>query len=499
MSARPDPTGPVIASPGAGRVEGAKVDGVSRFLGVPYGEPPTGELRFAPPTAKAPWVGVFDGRDYGPRPPQPEMSTAIGGPPPRGPIDEDCLRLNIYTPDLEGRRPVMVWFHGGGLAFGSANDYDGANLARQNDVVVVTVGFRLGLLGFADLSACGPGFEGSASNGFRDQVLALQWVRANIASFGGDPHCVTLFGQSGGAVSILALLGAPSAEGLFHRAIVLSGGPPQPEPPEVVSILEGTLDADPADPSDLARRLRGLSVERILEIQQGIGYTAGGAVDGVVVTRFPADAIRAAGARGVPVIAGSTRDEGTLLTDLMLSQRIRPALLRVIAEGLAEGTFEGGDPTAYLAGVDDAHGGDAVALHTQVWTDHFRRTAIRVAEAASEAGPGGWLYRFDLAPTGALGPDLGATHAADLGFVFDTVQPDDGTGLYDGERPDVRAIAAMWSHTLASFARHGHPNSARPDWPPYLPGRACLIIDETPHIALDIDAPLQRLWGDRSP
>jgi carboxylesterase type B len=149
------------------------------------------------------------------------------------------------------------------------------------------------------------------------------------------------------------------------------------------------------------------------------------------------------------------------------------------------------------AGNIASFGGDAVALHTQVWTDHFRRTAIRVAEAASEAGPGGWLYRFDLEPTGALAHDLGATHAADIGFVFDTVQPDDGTGLYDGGRPDVRAIAAMWSHTLASFARDGHPNSARPDWPPYLPGRGCLVIDQTPHVDVDIDAPFPRLWGDR--
>ena len=497
MSSRPDREGRVIATPGPGRVQGVNIGGVSRFLGVPYGEPPTGDLRFAPPAARSPWTGVFDGSDYGPRPPQPVLTTAIGGPPERGPIDEDCLRVNIYTPGLEGARPVMVWFHGGGLAFGSANEYDGSNLARENDVVVVTVGFRLGLLGFADLSSCGPGFEGSASNGFRDQILALEWVRANIASFGGDATCVTLFGQSGGAVSILALLGAPSAEGLFHRAIVLSGGPPQPEPPEVVSILGGTLDADPSDPSDLPRRLRALPLGRILEIQQGIGFTAGGSIDGVVVTRFPADAIRANGARGVPIVAGSTRDEGTLLTNLMLTQGMRPALLRVIAEGLAEGTFEGHDPTDYLTRLDDAVEGDAVALHTQVWTDHFRRTAIRVAEAASEAGPGGWLYRFDLEPTGALARELGVTHAADIGFVFDTVQPDDGTGLYDGDRPEVRAIAAMWSSTLASFARHGHPNAARPDWLPHRPGRASLVVDQNPHIELDIDARSQGLWGDR--
>jgi para-nitrobenzyl esterase len=483
----------VIATTESGDVRGVTADGSVRFLGIPYGEPPIGDLRFAPPVARAPWSGTFDAAAFGPRPPQPPMQTPFGGPPPVGPEDEDCLRLNIYSPGLDGARPVMVWLHGGGLAFGSANEYDGTNLAVGNDVVVVTVGYRLGLLGFADLSPCGPEFDGSASNGFRDQILALQWIRSNIASFGGDPDCVTLFGQSGGGLSILALLGAPSADGLFHRAIVLSAGPPQPEAPEVVSILGGTLDAEGAE---LPARLRTLPVGRILEIQQGIGFTAGGCLDGTVVTRFPADAIREKGAAGVPIIAGSTRDEGTLLTTMM--EGLRPEVLRLIAEGLAAGTLEGADPSAYLAQLGGSLGDDDVAeLHTQVWTDHFRRTAVRVAEAACDAGTGGWLYRFDLEPTGELGPTLGVTHAADLAFVFDLFLSVEGPSLYDDGLPDVRRVAAEWSATLASFARHGHPNATAPAWSRYRPDRTCLLVDQRSRCAVDLDADRQVMWGDR--
>jgi len=483
----------VIATTHAGAVRGATIGESVRFLGIPYGEPPTGERRFAAPVERAPWSGVFDATAHGPRPPQPTVETPFGGTPP-GPVDEDCLRLNIHTPGLVGSRPVMVWFHGGGLAFGSANEYDGTNLAVRNDVVVVTVGYRLGLLGFADLKACGAAFAGSASNGFRDQILALQWIRTNIARFGGDSDNVTVFGQSGGGLSILALLGAPSADGLFHRAIVLSAGPPQPVAPDVVSILGGTLDVDPVD---LPASLRALSVDRIIELQQGIGFTAGGCLDGTVVTRFPAEAIRRTGAAGVPIIIGTTRDEGTLLTSMMLDAGLRPEILRVIAGGLAEGTLEGADPTAYLARLDESLGGDPVVLHTEVWTDHFRRTAVRVAAAACDAGPGGWLYRFDLEPTGELADTLGVTHAADLGSVFDTIELADGPSLYDSTRPEVGAVAAAWSRTLASFARHGHPNDTEPEWRRFLPDRACLLVDDHRRIRTDLDADREKMWGDR--
>jgi para-nitrobenzyl esterase len=398
----------------------------------------------------------------------------------------------VYTPSLAGSRPVMVWLHGGGLAFGSANEYDGAPLARGNDVVVVAVGYRLGLLGFADLSPCGDAYAGSASHGFLDQILALEWIRTNIAAFGGDPNNVTVFGQSGGGVSILALLGAPAAEGLFHRAVVLSAGPPQPSPPEVVSILGGTLDVEPAD---LPARLRALPVERILELQQGIGFTSGGCVDGTVVTQFPVDAIRALGSRGVPIIAGTTRDEGTLLTSMM--SWMRPAVLRLIAEGLAEGTFEGGDPSNYVTALGTVLGDDPVAIHTAVWTDHFRRTAIRVAEAACEAGPGGWLYRFDVEPTGALAAELGVTHAADLGFVFDTMDPVDDPAMYDARLAEVREVASRWSTVLATFARDGRPDRAKPGWSPYLSARSCLVVDRVDVVDTDVDRERQTIWGDR--
>lgn len=273
---------------------------------------------------------------------------------------------------------------------------------------------------------------------------------------------------------------------------MLSAGPPQPAPPEVVSILGGTLEVDPID---LPERLRALPVERILELQQGIGFTAGGCVDGTVVTQFPVEAIRALGSRGVPIIAGTTRDEGTLLTSMMSG--MRPAVLRLIAEGLAAGTFEGGDPSTYLTALGVALGDDPTEIHTAVWTDHFRRTAIRVAEAACEAGPGGWLYRFDVEPTGSLAGELGVTHAADLGFVFDTMEPVDDPALYDARLAEVREVASRWSTVLATFARDGRPDGAMPGWNPYLPARSCLIVDQLDVLETDIDSERQTMWGDR--
>jgi para-nitrobenzyl esterase len=199
-------------STAAGAVRGSRGSGVVEFLGIPYGAAQVGELRFAAPRPRDPWEGVLDATRFGPRPPQPEMATTLDVPRATGPMGEDCLRVNVSTPGPDGSRPVMVWLHGGGLAFGSADEYDGSRLAANNDVVVVTVGYRLGLLGFADLSPCGPEHAGSASNGFRDQILALRMGAVPTSPRSAAmPGNVTVFGQSGGGVSILALLGSHPA------------------------------------------------------------------------------------------------------------------------------------------------------------------------------------------------------------------------------------------------------------------------------------------------
>ena len=214
-----------IAETTAGRIEGTLTDGIATFKGVPYAAPPVGTLRFRPPQPPEPWTDVRETREYGPSCPQPpDRPMGWNGEPS---VDEDCLYLNVWTPAIDDReRPVMVWIHGGGYAIGSGSWplYDGTKLARRGDVVVVTVNHRLGPLGYLHLAdALGEEFATSGNNGQLDLICALEWVRDNIASFGGDPGNVTIFGQSGGGGKVTTLMAMPAARGLFHKAVAMSG------------------------------------------------------------------------------------------------------------------------------------------------------------------------------------------------------------------------------------------------------------------------------------
>jgi para-nitrobenzyl esterase len=210
-----------IVTTGKGKIQGTMTDGVYRFLGVPYAE--ADEL-FMPAEEVPAWEGILDASDYGPVSYQSSVSGSTGSGAAE--YSNDCQNLNIWTPGTDGeKRPVMVWLHGGGLAFGSANDaaYDGANLAGNQDVVVVGVNHRLGVYGFLDLSFADEKYKNSDNLCILDIIDALQWIRDNIEQFGGDPDNVTLFGQSGGGVKIIALMSSPYAKGLFNRAIIESG------------------------------------------------------------------------------------------------------------------------------------------------------------------------------------------------------------------------------------------------------------------------------------
>ena len=223
-----------VARTKAGLVQGMRAQGIEIFLGLRYAAAPKGALRFSVPEEAPGWDGVVDATQHAHRAIQgepfcPELLGTMGP----GTTSEDCLFLNVFTPHADaGRRPVLVWIHGGGLISGSANDFDGANLAAAGDVVVVCINYRLGFFGFLDLSAYGDRFRGSASNGYRDQIAALIWVRNNIAAFGGDPDNVTIIGQSAGGGSVRALMAAPGADGLYHKAIVMSPGAPTGPPVE---------------------------------------------------------------------------------------------------------------------------------------------------------------------------------------------------------------------------------------------------------------------------
>ncbi len=476
-----------------GKITGSQDGRALTFLGIRYAEPPTGDLRFLPPVGASPWPGTADGTRFPNRPMQPQSAGTLGQSVP-GELNEDCLFLNIVTPAVEGsRRPVLVWIHGGGFTAGSANEYDGSVLAEQGDVIVVTINYRLGAFGFLNLAAHGDEFAGSASNAVRDQILALQWVRDNIADYGGDPGNVTLFGESAGGTAVLSILAAPSADGLYHKAVAHSAMGASMPPDDITGGLAARLDIER---EELVPTLRAMPAAEL----QALGIGGGIFIDGTVITRSTNAAILERGAAGVPIIAGTNRDEGTLFTGPGPDQ---PA--ESYAGGnriLAGNTLDGADPTAFIKGLRAMYPEDSPReIHERIWVDMFRRQCIGAAESATAAGPGGWLYRFDLsAGNGPEGRRLGATHASEMAFTFNTFANPDSIGFAFHDRNDgtVRRLAEQWSNTILAMARTGDPNGAGlPAWPRYsADDRRCLILDADPRVEADSDEAHRVLWGD---
>lgn len=373
----------------------------------------------------------------------------------------------------------MFWIHGGAYIQGSANEYNGARLAADNDVVVVAINYRLGIFGFLDLSRFGDAYAGSANLGIQDQIAALRWVRDNIADYGGDPDCVTVFGESAGGGSIMALLGAPSAQGLFHRAAALSPGEVLNPPLNNISPLAANAGVPE---EDVLTHLQGLSGEELKALQVSGIYNAGISVDGRVVTQKSVHALRQR--QDVPLIIGSCRDEGTLFAPI-----VPPEHAELVALGLAV-TAGNGDAGRYIA-KRDAIMADATPAERiqQTWTDMFRGSVLRCGEAATEGGGGGWVYNFEI-PTDH---PLGITHGSDIPFVFNQLIAG-GLAFHDTESADNQRLAQLWSSTLARFARTGDPNGGDlPSWPHYdADNRACLVLDHDPHVAHDPDGPQWR-------
>src|SRR5438132_925558 len=404
-----------------GSVQGRVKDGICDFRGIPYAAPPVGELRFRPPQPVEPWTGVRDATRFGPMAPQNmgAMEQMFGAPPQ--PMDEDCLTLNVWTPACDdGKRPVMVWIHGGAFLFGTGATpwYDGRSFARD-DVVLVTINYRLGAFGFLHV-------DGQGNNGILDQVAALEWVRDNIAAFGGDPGNVTAFGESAGAMSVGTLLGLPAAKGLFVKAIPQSGaahhGKPADQADDVAREFLAEVGVEPG--ADALERLRAVPVENLLAAQANVvmrrlpgGLPFTPVVDGVVLPEAPIDAIGKGQAAGVTVLIGTTREEWKLfaLLDPSVARLDDAGLARRVANLIA-------DPDRASAVVESYRsrrpGAGIPDLAVDLGTDEvFRMPAVRLAERQSGLGNDVYMYRFDFA-TPAWGGQLGACHALEIPFVF---------------------------------------------------------------------------------
>ena len=439
----------------SGRVAGTQTQEIAVFSGLPYAAAPVGALRWRAPQPAATWQGTRDAAKVGNACPQKRGLSLEGGGDP-GTLDEDCLNLNVFTPRAEpgARLPVMVWLHGGALIFGAGGLplYNGAALARQG-MVVVTLNYRLGPLGFFVHPAIEREAPGGAVNfGLLDQIAALQWVKRNIDAFGGDPNNVTLFGQSAGAQSVLALMSSPLARGLMQRAGVQSayGLPARPRAKarETGVRVASAVGLPGADAS--AEQLRAVPAERLAALEgNDLSLAPAFIVGDPVVPIAPVEAFRAGTQARIPLLIGSNSDE----TSVALAFGIQPA--QVIKKLGVGGVFV---RPLYRDVKDDAELGREV-VRDAVFTAFARRIAVLHSARAPV-----WRYYFSRVPDGLRGKQPGVAHGGEVPPVFGSADLCACTGATptDSDRAAARAVAARW----VSFARNGRPEvPGLPDWP----------------------------------
>jgi para-nitrobenzyl esterase len=491
---------PAIASTKQGKVEGEEKDGLAIFRGIPFAAPPVGARRWRAPEAPLSWSGVRKAGEFGACAPQNliplDMLEAFKISEPQS---EDCLFVNVWTPRADGaRRPVLVWIHGGAFAIGSGAQaiYDGAPLAKRGDVVVVTVNYRLGPLGFLRLAELTNGRIPSTGNeGILDQIAALEWVRENIAAFGGDPENVTIFGESAGGMSVGTLLGLPRARGLFHKAIPQSGASSTANTREhaafvaerFVSLLGVGRDPDALLAATSAQLLAATAQ---LAGPPGVangdvgGMPLAPVVDGEIQPRLALESVARGSAAGVPLLLGTTLEEWKLfmpadptnftLTDGQLYARCEKRLGaagRGVVDTYRKARSERGAPVT------------PPELWCAIETDRiFRMPALRLAETQLQHESRVFEYLFTW-PSPLLGGMLGACHALELGFVFGT---HDHPGMVDfsGTGPKAGALSERMMDAWLAFAKTGDPATPAASFPRYTPAeRATCIFGESSEIA----------------
>jgi len=491
-------TSTVTVETRSGRVRGTVEQGVARFLGLPYAAPLDGAGWFLPATPPVPWEGERDASEFGPTAPKaaydPPINEILADEPdfPGG----ECLNLNVWTPDAAGSAPVVVWIHGGAFRAGTARipTYDGASFARDG-LVLVSINYRLGALGFLDLG------DDHTNVGLRDQIQALRWVQDNIAAFGGDPSRVTVMGESAGAMSVASLLSSPLAQGLFNQAILESGAghhamrrstaqtvaralaaklgvDPTREALGTVPILEVVaaskeLSAEIAAQPDPARW--GEVVADTMAWEPTVGDD--------VLPMLPIESLRAGTASGVRVLIGRNLEEGRLF---IVPGGMIDHIPEVAPLGAAA-LYGFPDPQAAVEAYRARGASTPGELFMLLLEDRtFTVPANRLAEARDGAPSDTFVYRFDFAST-ALSGKLGATHAVELPFVFDTLHKGTAQALTGPNPP--QALADEMHGAWVRFARGDDPG-----WAPYAAGRQVRVFGGEAPLETDPDAAIMAVW-----
>ena len=499
------PTSGPTAQVAEGTLKGRHRKGVELFAGIPYAAPPTGDRRFRAPEPPEPWDGVRDARRFGPAAPQLPGAGLTSNFEVRW--DEDCLTLNIVTPDCTipdggAGRPVYVWIHGGAYKHGQGATpwYDGTSFATRGDIVVVTINYRLGALGFCDLAShLGDDFATCGINGTLDQLAALQWVQANIAAFGGDPGRITIGGESAGAFSVCNLLAMEAADGLFHRAIAQSGACHHTFGPVDGREIAGEFLNQLGNPS--ADVLMALPVDDLLQamerVSEGSGQRTGRSQEPFypvwghdLLPRDPRDLMADGAGATVPLLTGTNEDELALWGVTSMSDDD----LTEMVGGLTD------DPDALLAPYRDRlDGSDGPAapgwVACAIGSDRvFGVPAARHAEYRHPHSAETWMYRFSW-DSRAFDGLFGAAHALEIPFTFNTVtRPGVDTFLGPGETPT--ALAEAMHDAWIAFICDGDPSTAAlGDWPRYTPDdRLVMNLDDQCGLLIDPRPAERSVW-----
>jgi para-nitrobenzyl esterase len=463
----------------SGKIRGLVIDKVNAFKGIPYGASTAGERRFLPPVKPQAWTGIKDALEWGPEAPQvsphteiPEVRATI----PATGMSEDCLRLNVWTNGFgrNDKRPVMLWLHGGGFTSGNGSYtiYDGANLAKKRDVVAVTINHRLNSFGFLHLAGIGGAKYADASNvGMLDAIAALQWVRDNIANFGGDPNNVTIFGQSGGAGKVSTLLAMPGAKGLFHRAIIQSGSNLKG-----VSVSDATKSAEALMAKLNVKTVDDLQKVPMDQLIQATTATQGlrlaPVLDGKSLPRDPFSPDASPLSADVPVLLGTVETEVTFFPNTQMDPIDDAALLaRVKTAARANDAQSKHLIELYRQGRPGVSNIDlALILESDL---RFRPAVVTEAELKAAQKAPVYMYYFTWRSPVREGK-LKTFHTLEIPFVTDNV--DNATSM-TGTGQDRYALADQMSASWAAFARTGNPNhKGLPNWPKFNPAQRATMI-----------------------